>query len=279
MAGPERLYLEDAYRRACDATVVARHEGCVALDRTVLYAHRHDYGHPQVSDKGLIRSEGQTLRVKRVDDEGDALFHYLEGRPLPPCGATVRCEVDFPRRLVVMRLHAATHALLAVAEDLGLRVKPIASRSPEVDVFSAYVYFEPDGLPRERAADLEAAVNRALQRPREVVVRWRPREEVLARRPAVVLDMGDMADTDQVTETHKRSVVELWKRVLPESRAYAIASDVFVVPGPRVAEAARELGRLLHPEAAWLTAVFEVAGRVAGAARELGRLLHPEAAW
>jgi len=181
MAGPERLYLEDAYRRACDATVVARHEGCVALDRTVLYAHRHDYGHPQVSDKGLIRSEGQTLRVKRVDDEGDVLFHYLEGRPLPPCGATVRCEVDFPRRLVVMRLHAATHALLAVAEDLGLRVKPIASRSPEVDVFSAYVYFEPDGLPRERAADLEAAVNRALQRPREVVVRWRPREEVLAR--------------------------------------------------------------------------------------------------
>ncbi len=181
MAGPERLYLEDAYLQACDATVVSRYEGCVALDRTVLYGHRHDYGHPQASDKGLVRSEGQTLKVKRVDDEGDVLLHYLEGRPLPPTGAAVRCEVDFPRRLVVMRLHTATHVLLAVAEDLGLQVKPIASRSPEVDAFSAYVYFEPDGLPRERAADLEAAANRALDRPREVFVGWRPREEVEAR--------------------------------------------------------------------------------------------------
>jgi iron complex transport system substrate-binding protein len=77
------------------------------------------------------------------------------------------------------------------------------------------------------------------------------REEVLARRPEVVIDMGEMADTDQATEAQKRMAVELWKRAAPWARVYAVASDVFVVPGPRVAEAARELGKMIHPEAGW----------------------------
>ncbi len=77
------------------------------------------------------------------------------------------------------------------------------------------------------------------------------REEVLARRPEVIIDMGDMAETDAVTEAHKRSVVELWRKAAPWARTYAVASDVFVVPGPRVAEAALELGRMIQPEAGW----------------------------
>ena len=77
------------------------------------------------------------------------------------------------------------------------------------------------------------------------------REELLARRPEVIIDMGDMADTDAVTEAHKRSIVDLWKTVAPWARVYAVASDIFVVPGPRVAAAARELGRMIQPEAAW----------------------------
>lgn len=77
------------------------------------------------------------------------------------------------------------------------------------------------------------------------------REEVLARRPEVVIDMGDMADTDKVNEAHKRAVVELWKPVAPWARVYAVASDIFVVPGPRVAQATREMGRMIHPEAGW----------------------------
>ncbi|MBI1352898.1 MAG: ABC transporter substrate-binding protein [Acidobacteria bacterium] len=83
-----------------------------------------------------------------------------------------------------------------------------------------------------------------------------PREEILAGRPDVILDMGDMAVTDAVTEEHKRAVAALWKREFPDlpatraGRAYAVADDRFVVPGPRVAEAAALLFRLIHPEAA-----------------------------
>jgi iron complex transport system substrate-binding protein len=79
-------------------------------------------------------------------------------------------------------------------------------------------------------------------------------EEVLARAPEVIIDMGDMAQTVGVTEEHKRSVVKLWSRhpslpAVKQGRVYAVASDVFVVPGPRVVEAAREFARLIHPEA------------------------------
>jgi iron complex transport system substrate-binding protein len=78
-------------------------------------------------------------------------------------------------------------------------------------------------------------------------------EEMLARNPAVVIDMGEMAKTAGVTGQQKRAVVELWKRLpnleaVKQNRVHAIASDVFVVPGPRVAQAAREFAALLHPE-------------------------------
>mgnify|MGYP000633942891 CR=1 FL=1 len=79
-------------------------------------------------------------------------------------------------------------------------------------------------------------------------------EEVLARDPDVVIDMGEMARTANVTEQQKREVVRLWQRypslkAVRQKRVFAVASDIFVVPGPRLAEAAREIARLVHPEA------------------------------
>jgi iron complex transport system substrate-binding protein len=79
-------------------------------------------------------------------------------------------------------------------------------------------------------------------------------EEIIARDPAVILDMGDMGDTKAVTEEHRRSVEVLWRRQMPilqavkNGRVHAIASDIYVVTGPRVAECARAFARMLHPE-------------------------------
>ena len=82
-----------------------------------------------------------------------------------------------------------------------------------------------------------------------------PREEVYARGPEVIIDMGDMGNTDDVTEDHHLAVAELWKRMpgLPAvrtGRVYPVAEDIFVVPGPRVVEAARRFFAMIHPEAA-----------------------------
>ncbi len=79
-------------------------------------------------------------------------------------------------------------------------------------------------------------------------------EEVLSRNPAVIIDMGDMAETVGVTAQHKGGVVRLWSRyqtieAVRKGRVFAVASDIFVVPGPRIVEAVREFARMLHPEA------------------------------
>lgn len=75
-------------------------------------------------------------------------------------------------------------------------------------------------------------------------------EEILARNPEVIVDMGEMAETAGVTEERKRAVVKLWERhatlaAVKRHAVYAVASDVFVVPGPRVVDAAREFARML----------------------------------
>ena len=80
-------------------------------------------------------------------------------------------------------------------------------------------------------------------------------EEILARNPEVIIDMGEMGDTVGVTDAQKRAVQALWTRMssvaaVRNRRVHAVASDIFVVPGPRVVAAATEFLALLHPEAA-----------------------------
>ncbi len=80
-------------------------------------------------------------------------------------------------------------------------------------------------------------------------------EDVLARNPEAIVDMGDMSQTEGVTDAHKRSVVLLWSRyrtlaAVRNHAVYAVASDIFTVPGPRMVEAAEAFAKMLHPEAA-----------------------------
>jgi iron complex transport system substrate-binding protein len=78
-------------------------------------------------------------------------------------------------------------------------------------------------------------------------------EEVLARNPQVIVDMGDMADTVNVTAAHQREVVNLWQRMnslaaVKQHRVFAVASDIYVVPGPRIVNAAEAFLQMLHPD-------------------------------
>lgn len=80
-------------------------------------------------------------------------------------------------------------------------------------------------------------------------------EEVLARNPDVIVDMGDMADTVGVSEKQKQGVVDLWTRMssldaVRNHRVHAVAADIYVVPGPRVVDAVNSFFEMLHPEAA-----------------------------
>lgn len=78
-------------------------------------------------------------------------------------------------------------------------------------------------------------------------------EQLLARNPEVIVDMGDMAETVGVTESHRRSVVKLYDQqptlaAVRRQAVHAVAADIFVVPGPRAVDAARSFAKMLHPE-------------------------------
>jgi iron complex transport system substrate-binding protein len=98
------------------------------------------------------------------------------------------------------------------------------------------------------AGGANALANNALPYPKLSL------ESMLGLNPDVLVDMGDMAETQGVTEEHKREVVALWSRhgslkAVTQKRVFAVASDIFVVPGPRVVDAADAFERMLHPEA------------------------------
>jgi iron complex transport system substrate-binding protein len=78
-------------------------------------------------------------------------------------------------------------------------------------------------------------------------------EAVMRLDPDVIVDMGDMAVTTGVTEAHIQSVVRLWQsqseiRAVKEKNAFAVAADIFVVPGPRLTETAEAFSRMLFRE-------------------------------
>jgi iron complex transport system substrate-binding protein len=79
-------------------------------------------------------------------------------------------------------------------------------------------------------------------------------ETVVRLNPEVLIDMGEMAETTGVTEERKQAVARLWRSqpalaAVRENRVYAVASDIYVVPGPRMVDAAREIARMIRGEA------------------------------
>ena len=79
-------------------------------------------------------------------------------------------------------------------------------------------------------------------------------EQILTRDPEVILDMGDFAHAEGRPGQPEAQILALWA-AYPRLRAVhghgvqVISSDVLVRPGPRMAEAARALLALVHPEA------------------------------
>jgi ABC-type Fe3+-hydroxamate transport system substrate-binding protein len=76
-------------------------------------------------------------------------------------------------------------------------------------------------------------------------------ESIIRLDPDVVIDAGDMGDTPEDRERRRVTTEALWAaqktvRAARTGRVHAVTSDIFVVPGPRVVEAAEAMARWLH---------------------------------
>jgi Ser-tRNA(Ala) deacylase AlaX len=164
----ELLHLEDSYLREFDASVVAQSGQAVRLDRTVFYPG----GGGQPPDVGWLRWPGGETGVVGMKEEGDTVWHVLEG-PVPPVGQNVRGILDWERRYAIMRYHSALHVLVGAVHHLykasvtGVAIYPNRARMD----------FALEDLSRERVAAIEAEANRVIQESRRILVRWISREE------------------------------------------------------------------------------------------------------
>jgi misacylated tRNA(Ala) deacylase len=158
------LYLRDAELRTFTATVVARRDDAVALDRTAFYPT----GGGQSHDTGVLGG----LAVVEVRKEGGLVWHRLEGAPLPAEGEQVTGEVDWERRHRLMRTHTAMHVLCGVIWN-EWRV-PVTGGNMEP--LSARMDFEFDPLPEGFGPRVEELVNAEIAADRPVRVEFLPRE-------------------------------------------------------------------------------------------------------
>jgi len=111
----EAVFREDAYLATLDAQVVAVNErGGILLDRTIFYATSG--GQPGDSGR-LVRPDGSDIAIVTTvtGESKDEIVHVpAEGAAAPAVGETVRLEIDWPRRVRLMRMHTACHLLTVV---------------------------------------------------------------------------------------------------------------------------------------------------------------------
>lgn len=109
----EEIFRDDAYAKACAATVVQVDAAGIRLDRTVFYPE----GGGQPGDTGaLTTADGRRVRIADTRKAGDGAIVHVPAPdgPTLDAGDAVTAEIDWDRRLKHMRMHSALHLLCAV---------------------------------------------------------------------------------------------------------------------------------------------------------------------
>jgi misacylated tRNA(Ala) deacylase len=169
-ATTEEIAATEAYEQSIEATVTeVRPEG-VVLDRTVFYSR----GGGQPGDTGWLRWTNGEARVADTYRQGGVPIHVVESGP-PPVGTSVRAEIDWDRRHVLMRTHTALHALSGIIwRDYGAKVTG-GNMEPGV----ARMDFELESMSGEFGRGVEDKLNQELAADRPVRVEFLPRGEAL----------------------------------------------------------------------------------------------------
>jgi misacylated tRNA(Ala) deacylase len=174
------LYRDDAYLRACSATVIGADERGIQLDQTVFYP----LGGGQAGDAGtLTLDDGRTVKVAdtRRDRESGALLHIpAQGEPALQVGDKAKAEIDWERRYRHMRFHTATHLLCAVV--------PFPTNGCSITADYARLDFAtgPQAIDKEQ---VQRELDRLVNEDHSVRTIWITDEE-LASRPELVRTMS-----------------------------------------------------------------------------------------
>jgi len=211
------LYRDDAYLRACDATVIGVDERGIQLDQTVFYP----LGGGQAGDAGtLTLNDGRAVKIAATRRESGALLHIpVAGEPALQVGDKVKAQLDWERRYRHMRFHTATHLLCAVV--------PFPTNGCSITADYARLDFAtgPEAIDKEQ---VQRELDRLVNEDHSVRTIWISDEE-LALRPELVRTMSvkppsgvgrirlleiEGVDLQACGGTHVANVRELGKMVI-----------------------------------------------------------------
>jgi alanyl-tRNA synthetase len=166
------LYYEDAYMRKFKARVSRVIGGkYVVLNQTAFYPE----GGGQPADHGRVSWKTGEARVVDVQKIGNVLVHIIKGG-VPKIGVSIEGEIDWSRRISLMRHHTATHILMGAARRvLGEHVWQAGAQkgvdATRLDI-SHYKRITPEEL-----AEIESLANIVVMENMPVEVSWMPREK------------------------------------------------------------------------------------------------------
>jgi misacylated tRNA(Ala) deacylase len=184
MPKTQEVFREDAYLSTLSATVIDAVTGedggqGVVLDQTIFYP----MGGGQPGDQGgLTPDGGPTLAVvdTRYDDQGRIVHWLAPGAAAPAPGATVRADIDWPRRHRLMRMHTALHLLCALV-DGGVTGGSVGDGKGRLD------FDLPEGAPDKQ--DLTDRLNTLVAANHPLSIRWISDDEMAAQ-PDLVRTMS-----------------------------------------------------------------------------------------
>jgi misacylated tRNA(Ala) deacylase len=176
----ELIFRDDAYATTASATVTARTETGIELNRTLFYP----LGGGQPGDGGvLVRDSGERLSLvdtRKGEAPGSVLHLLAPGSALPELGERLTLELDWERRYPLMRLHTALHLLscVVVAPVSGGNIAPERGR----------LDFDID-MSQLDAAKIERETNALIERAVDTETVWISDEELDAQ-PELVKTMS-----------------------------------------------------------------------------------------
>jgi misacylated tRNA(Ala) deacylase len=111
----EALFRDDAYLKTADATIVAVNDrGGIIFDRTIFYATSGG----QPGDTGTLeRADGSRIAIAATitGETKDEIIHVpAPEQAASAIGERVRLAIEWERRHLLMRMHAACHLLTVV---------------------------------------------------------------------------------------------------------------------------------------------------------------------
>jgi Ser-tRNA(Ala) deacylase AlaX len=210
------LYLENAYQKEFDATIISVQENKIELDQTLFYPESGG----QLGDKGKLLCKGKSYQVLSCKKEQGQIFHYLNETEGLKTNEKIHGIIDWPWRYKMMRMHTAAHVLSSIInKETGALIT-----GNQLGQDKSRVDFDLEKFDREQLESYIGKANLAIQHDQEVTAYTISRREAesiqnlckLAKGlpPAIhdirVLKIGEI-DEQPDGGTHVKNIKEIGK--------------------------------------------------------------------